>query len=82
MKFGPGLLPGLFLLTGCRNYHFNCFCFRTKSVLLFKRKTPSKLMRKFFKITAISLFILILLAFLLPYLFKDKILVLAKAGDQ
>ena len=36
-------------------------------------------MRKFFKITAISLFILILLAFLLPYLFKDKLLVLAKS---
>src|SRR5688572_21021037 len=35
-------------------------------------------MNKFFKITAISLFILILLAFLLPYFFKDKILLLAK----
>ena len=36
-------------------------------------------MKKFLKITAISLFILIVLAFLLPYLFKDKILLLAKA---
>ena len=35
-------------------------------------------MRKFFKITAISLFTLILLAFLLPFLFKGKILSLAK----
>lgn len=36
-------------------------------------------MKKFLKISAIALFVLILLAFLLPYLFKDKILLLAKS---
>jgi hypothetical protein len=54
------------------------FCITIKSLVLFAGKTPSKLMKKVLKFTAISLAILLLIAFLIPVLFKSKILTLVK----
>ena len=52
--------------------------FRMEKSIIFQPQNTNDLMKKFFKYTGIVLLILVVLAFLIPVLFKNKILTLVK----